>query len=791
MTSTLIAYDGSGSTDKHAFYHDQTQRIVAALPPDSKILFWDTASRIVNHWELAAINKARKGGGGTEPGTIASYIASTGFNGDLVIITDGQVGSVSHVDSLLPPSATFKGVTAHLIHTGGTVNMSVTCPFTRRSPHQIYLYGEDKEQRLVTSTTAEDLAVVNRIASINTITEFEVIFPTLEKAVVAATMGSNGDPTLRDALLAMKSRIMKVEARMKGDSATVKDLNAALDERRMTEALALAHALTEEYYGDETEDPDATTWSARISRLVSMTEGALRGTFDLSGISAAIRGDRARRATTAAPAPASAVSPMEAAPGQPTFECPITCYDEADVVILVTEGPPILAGLDKDIVNSLYDCPLNLLNHPSLIDAIKERIDHPISLRAFQDAHTAGLPFTSSPLTRRPLQPGGICLGLSEAHCRATTWTLSNLYTGGKLIGNQDFWFACIWLLVERGHLAYLGKLLPQLRTHMLWRILNHSSAVGLSGLPELPTTRVPLRTALWYVFASAEFGMRPDRDLIRAHLPHLDALQELLTLTGLELSPAVTQHVTRVRVLMSMLSWVKRDRHMLPVLMRALTQCCVEIDVPNLRMKFESMPQFIPIDGAPTEEQRNRVLGIVPELYRRLSIEELVGLAALVNPSKSASDIALPISWTPPPLPASTMDGWPHHTACKVAPSPVKLCPTTCRPYYYVGDKTWAEAAQDYYGLPYTKHSQFLSMNEAYGNFVLKYDIYPTSDELLMYLHNRYSDRKSLPYDLVLCVDEAIATAQLLTETLSASEFARRFNESREIETRILLEKH
>ena len=61
-------------------------------------------------------------------------------------------------------------------------------------------------RELSAGATAADLAVVNRIASINTITEFEMLFPALEKAVVAATMGSTGDPALRDALLDLGGR---------------------------------------------------------------------------------------------------------------------------------------------------------------------------------------------------------------------------------------------------------------------------------------------------------------------------------------------------------------------------------------------------------------------------------------------------------------------------------------------------------------------------------------------------------------------------------------------------------
>lgn len=791
MTSTLIAYDGSGSTGNAPFYHDEVQRIVATLPANSKILYWDTESRLISHDALAQINKARKGGGGTEPALIACHISETGFTGDLVIITDGQVGSIEHVDGCLPPNAKFNHVTAYLIHTGGTVNMSVACPFTRRTPHEVYLYGPDHERRLVVSATEADLGVVSRIQDIGTVAEFEAAAPALEKAIVAATMGSTGDPTLRDSLLAMKARIMRAEARAKGESDTVRALNVALDERRMADALVLARTLTKEYYGDEEEDPDAKTWSARLSRFVSMTEGALRSTFDLSGISSAIRGDRARRAPSAV-APAAPQETPAAVATPPAFECPITCDTEGDVVLLVADGAPLLAGVDKDIANSLYDCPLNLLNHPTLVAALKKRLDHPISLRAFQEANASGHPFTTSPMTRRPVAAGAICLGPAEDHCRATTWTLAQLMTGGKLIGNQDLWFACIWLLVERGEIPYLTPILPQLRAHMQWRLANHQSSVSLTGVPEFPTTRVPLRTAVWYVFASAEFGMPPRRDVLRTHLPHLPALRELLALTGLELSETVQRHVLRLRTMLSMLSWVKRDRHTLPNLMLALTQLCVEVDPTAFRMEFERAPRFIPIDGAPTEAQRARVMELLPAQYRELTLEECVGLAALVDPSKSAGDIALPLTWTPPPLRAPTLNGWPGYGLRDVPYERVAICPATCRPYYYVKGETWYDVASKIYGFRFTKHSNILSTNQSHGDFVVRYDMYPTVDELLTYIYNRRvvnGDKTTLPHAAVAFMKGAIMDAEPLMATLTPAVFGRRFTNSVVREDRIDME--
>jgi hypothetical protein len=265
--------------------------------------------------------------------------------------------------------------------------------------------------------------------------------------------------------------------------------------------------------------------------------------------------------------------------------------------------------------------------------------------------------------------------------------------------------------------------------------------------------------------------------------MPHLPALREILKLTGLRPSPAVRQHIVRLRALLSFLARIKRNRHELPNLAMALNQACLEVETR------EGGRLFIPIDGVPAPEQiaRIRTLGGFPE---ELSVEEIVGLIGLVDPSKSAADIALPITWTPPPLAPPIVDGWPAYGLREIPAEPVKLCPTTCRPYYRVAPaEIWPAAAERRYGAAPTK---LLSVNEAYGNYVIRYRAYPTRDELLIALYHRrvLSGRHAtLPHQIGQFVDEVIADAAELTAVIPAEEFARRCAASRKVETRLARE--
>lgn len=791
MPAVLIAYDGSGSTGGfgNSFYHKKTQEIVAQYP-DAQLVLWDTSPRVVRRTELAQINSECKGFGGTNSAAIASYVLSQNFHGHLVIITDGQVGEHS-IDACARDLGNvwpFDQVTAHLIDTGGIVNMSVTCPFTRAAPHTVYCYrrptGYEPVQEV--SVSAADMETLSLIDTVTSPADYEAQADSIERAVIARTMGTNGDPSLRDAILAMKKRMVAEQARMFGDSDTVTALTAALEAGLTESAMVAAAMIHNEYYSEE------RGWSARISRLISMCEGALRGAFDFTAVNSAIHSDRVRRAAVVAPV----AVPSEKAPEAPVseatpFVCPITLDNATDIILLVAEGKPILEGLDKSVVTDILECPLNLFHYPEVVDALRTRLDHPISLTAYRDAAAAGSPIRTGPMTRRPLLAGGICLGQSEEHCAATTWTLAQLTTGGKLVGNPDLWFACLWLMLHRGQTGeHLADLEPMIRDNLTWRLRNHKTFISLTGLPEFPSTRVLLGVAIWYVFSSSPFtGSEPRRDLIRTHMPHLKELLEIkrnCLPAAYALPEGVLIHVHRVRVMLNMLSWVKRDRWTLVETLRGLTQNSVPgpaaSDVGTDVFEREHMPALVPVDGLPSAERLADVRASLPVLWTLLRDDELVGLAGLVDPSKSAGDIPLPFDWAPPA--AITSAAGRVEWAYGADPKPiyhVRICEATCRPYYTVPEtgEPWADVAERIHGFA---PSKMISLNKQFGVFVTKYERYPNPAEFLVFLYNRYihhGQHKTMPAQITQLIDVTFDEFSEVMEKVTPAEFVRRFTES------------
>jgi len=76
-----------------AGYHAISREILATLPRDAICLAWDDREHWCDKADIEAINRGKKGFGGTSPVVIARALGATGFNGHLIILTDGEVGN--------------------------------------------------------------------------------------------------------------------------------------------------------------------------------------------------------------------------------------------------------------------------------------------------------------------------------------------------------------------------------------------------------------------------------------------------------------------------------------------------------------------------------------------------------------------------------------------------------------------------------------------------------------------------------------------------------------------------
>jgi len=724
---------------------------------------WNTSAMRASEAELARINQRMEGSGGTDSSQIADWIRANNFHDDLVILTDGQVGQ-SEIDrcaSVLGDSWNFASVTAHLIDTGGLVNLSVTCPFTRNGSSQVFTYMATNGymQKSELEVSAASLAALAEISSIRTVEEFEARYPTLLDAIIVKTMGTTGNASLHAALVALKKHLVVSTAHASSKSGSMEMAHTSLREKDYPAALLAFRHICDEYYGSA--DPES--WSAKIDDLISKAAGSLRSTF---------RADAARlsRATTASAASPMSVAVTEVAPDTtaPTFPCPISLDKERDLILLVcTDGSRVFAGLDKGLQDLLLNNPLNALLHPEVVAKIVAWLDHPIGLASYQEA--GGL--DKSPMSRKDVL-GGICLSPTEEACKATTWTLARILTGGKLAGNQDLWFAVLWMIIQKTE--YLAHLEPFFREQMIFRLKHHTTFLSLGGRPEYVTTIGSLEASLWFVLnAGAQLRLSAARDPVRPHLTCVEPLLALYSLTGHPLPTESRRHILRTRILDSML-WASKKGNFKHFQQRSNALYQAALRIPNdATLPGEEVPAWILHDGPAVPEQVAAVLAELPPLWKELPVEELVDLASKVHPNRSLGD--LEVYGSAPALPAPTY-AWNQVKRINLA-----ICKATCRPP--ITPIPWKVAATMLYGAETATRTWFSSDNH-FAEFIQKYKRCPSVDEFLIYVYNReivhgITGKTTLPMNVRQYAESVIADHKPLIDDLGVDTYLLRRDRS------------
>ena len=443
----LLAVDCSGSTGAQRGYWAHAAALLAALEARAAagaggavatILLRDTAAEEVSAADFRAWCARAAGRGGTSPECVARHIRDAGFAGELVLVSDGQVdgSSVDACGAVLAGAPPLARVLVHLVNTGGVVNQSVACPFTRNCPFEClvitqtqvadgrYDFGDVPADeatgideagtnaaapldaagaaaaprglwlrvlgagRVAAYASADDLHALAQLDSIGSRAAFDAAYPAIERVFVARLMGTAGDAPLRASVLAMQRRLVRADA----DSAEGAALGAALCAALRADDLDAAEGAVREMTAAAAA-AGAGSVEARVSFLLRATEGALRRAFGPSEIAA----QRAAAApAAAAPAPqdvadvevGEAAAEAAAVAAAPRFQCPVSLDDDAaaaaNVVILLRAGPPLLSGLDKGLVNALLDCPLALAGDAPafapLRAALLARLDCAVSL---------------------------------------------------------------------------------------------------------------------------------------------------------------------------------------------------------------------------------------------------------------------------------------------------------------------------------------------------------------------------------------------------------------------------
>jgi len=795
-----FAIDYSGSTWHDQFYHDNVRAILnLKYEEGDEIIIWDSHSRFVTWDEYMKINRERDGNGGTYPKCLFQSVFerhTTATYSEFILISDGEVCNrdVDELDKTISQNIdNFKCNYTEVYLLGNGANLSVACPFTRFNQSKTIVKKPNQTDQII-AVSDEDLKTIDEIDSINTLEEFNSKYDSLEKAFIARFLGTDGDKELRKSVLLMQKRINSDNAkRAENKNERINDL--VMVEKNYEEAKNEAiRCFTSVLNGD---------FQSRINSLIRMSDGGLKQTFNVNEL-------QTFRAYTATSTEVNEVDDIqdlniESTVEDSQWECPISIENEIDPMILITVDDsqgftPALIGFDKMMTEKMINCPLNALYVEEFVEKLKTFIDHPISLKNYRASLESSNPIEKSPFTRRRII-GAIPLGENEEHVKAANWSLMNIITGGKNLGDNNLWFFVLYMLIKKNQIPYLKDIEPFLEAQVKYRLSHYTTSISLSGLSNLPQTRVLYPTAAWTCLISPFLipKIPSNLNLFFTHLTHYKELLQILELFEIDLPTEFQPFANRIEILSHLLVYFKRNPKQLNAYKNGLQHPSILIHVDeNSDMSSGGIcgDLFIPVDGTINDEVRMQcVQNMSTYCYNavqegKISLDELAWLIDFVDIQKNLTDIDIV------PIIQGIVSG--NETSSKINEFwkewddnidrfNVKISENTCRPFYYVRPGvTWLDELSTI--LDTTR--PILSLDKNFGNFVDSYRRYPNRDEYILYLYRRIclGSRTSttLPHNIRKFTEQVFERFENIMNKYSAETFIRIFQDNAPIEERI-----
>lgn len=793
-----FAIDYSGSTWNDSFYHSNVRSILdTKFCEGDEIIIWDNSAKYISKSEYMEINRTRDGNGGTYPKCIFNAIFKKYTDvhyTEFILISDGEIcdSEVESLDSTIQQSINkFHCDYCEVYLLGNGANLSVACPFTRFNASRTIVKKPCGEDQII-SISDEDLNTIKEIDTINTEEEFNLKFDALERAFVARLLGTNGDQELRKSVLLMHKRI-NANNSMKDENKNdrINEL-VMIDKDYETAQEEVIKCFGSVLGGD---------FQSRINQLIRMCDGGLKQLFDINKL-------QTFRQYTASDTEVNEVDDIQNLDIETSVEnsewtCPISYDNEVDPMILITADhtnfQPVLIGFDKLTTERILNCPLNALYNDEFITKFKSCIDHTISLKNYRDSFNTSNPIRTSPFTRKTII-GAIPLGENDEHVNAANWSLMKIITGGKDLGDKNLWFFMLYRMIQKGLFPYLNDIEPYMKAQVQYRFSHYKTSISLSGFSNLPQTKVFYPTAAWTCLVSPFLIPRiPQKlNLFYIHLNHYQDLLEILNMYDIELPKEFTPLANRVEVLARLLGFFKRNTKLLPMYKNALQNATIMVHVDDespLKNGGLCGDVFIPIDGEMDDDERLKCLQSFSDFcYQyvkegKVTLDEVVWLMKFVDVQKSLTDVdvvRLIEGMKDEEKTTMVNDFWKEWDENIEKFNKIKISKNTCRPFYYVEPGvTWL----DELGKILNVNKPILSVDKQFGSYVETYGQYPTKDEYILFMYRRIClgsmTSRTLPKNIRKFTDQIFARYQDIMNSLSPSEFNKRFQDNAPINER------
>jgi len=497
--------DYSGSTGGQEFYWTNVQNIYNALvntynEKNIIIMLWDDKAVLCNTVNFLKQINSRRGNGGTDPSVFASssYMPE---NCHAVIITDGQVDNskVSRCD-LIVRERHFASVYVYFIDTGGAMNLSVSMPFTRDCDDVQIFIQTPKEPRKTLITGSTNVVIDLKKYYGNPELFLDQCLR-IRGIIILQNMGKALNVSLRDSLLLLQKNLMQTIAQRASNGTGWNELRDILrvDYSEGVKQCQNIIKSVDTSIGKQVE--------TAIADLLTQCSGSNNFSFEN------LEPGRLRRADIQAPD--NNLPPQQEL--EHTFECPIS-FDDDNMALLIEEGPPILANVSSQFIESLMTNPLLLLTDNKLVEALINRLGHVIGCHAMSQIFAQGDP--KSPFTRKGITSALIPLVpddpiIRNQYIKSNTYALANLFFGNKLAGDPGLWLGVVYLAVLRSpRLADDTNFIAAFQNFLtkFWRL--HNTNMTLSGLPVAPMMKAPMDIAIWFCVASPDIMLYPYQNL-------------------------------------------------------------------------------------------------------------------------------------------------------------------------------------------------------------------------------------------------------------------------------------
>lgn len=781
-----IFLDISGSVDKSNHYWNTVNDIYNNYKNEIDGYYvWDNGPKKIRETIFQNYIKNKTGYGGTEPSQIIKYIKTKEPEiKNIILITDGDVGDkeVSYMDDMMK-DIKFDKVVCYIIANeySSRLNLSVTCPFTRNCEAEVYTKYNGKEMEQKISLTKKDFEILENIENM-TLDNFDTQYNLIESLIIAKNMGKTGDENLKNKILQMKKRLFHELSNKLSNGNQSMNIRSLLEKNDIKTALDEIKKITDDYFGESITN----ILDKKINYLISLC-GNLQGKYNIDEI----KSNRIKLAENVKEVETINEIEVNDLTSNP-IECPVL-YDTDIPQILINDGEPVLLGLDKKIVEDIGNCPLRILNYKEVLDKLKTRISNYIGVKYTE--YLKKNPFTTQELL------GTIPLGMCKEHVNVGNYTISRLFTGGKLFGNMNMYFAVIWYLINKDKYEYLSDIKKNMDEHMKYRLINSTTSISLCGLSQFVSTKTTSDVAVWYVVNSGWLQQPTDRDTLRYHIFNIEPLIEMVNLLGYPIEENAMNYIYLTQIMMKMLNNIKHmnsnEKLEFYNLINGLYQNGVYINTDNIGddvKQYEKIVSFVPIDGKTNNEiifnNMNKLSKNEKtfELFNKVLINDIIYIGKMIDSNKSASDIIIPYEFNDNEY--KHIIEWSY--GLNYYPNTIiPISKKTLRPYYIHDNKTWKENFQNEFKFDSDKCMKGCKYFMA---FVVDYKRKPNIDEYIIYLYNRYiinGSYKTLPYQIIEFSKDIIESYKDIDITEdNYKKMVKIYNDSVSIESRKELEK-